>query len=148
MDDEVRLLGQLGLAQARMVQGDRAGARALYEALWAQADQQPDRYAACVVAHFLAHIHTDAETQREWHLRALQAADAVADARVRTFYPSLHANLAEVYLRLRQPAPARQHLAHARAALARLPDDGYDESVHLLIARVAQNLEENDSYGA
>src|SRR5690349_12313917 len=137
-DDVV--LDRLARAQALVVQGNRDAARALYAALYAEAMDSGDLYWACVAAHFLAHLHRAPEAQRDWHLRALAAADAVGDERVRAFYPSLHANLAEVYLRLNTPEQARAHLAQARAAAECLSAGGGDPSVWLLIERVTQAL--------
>jgi hypothetical protein len=135
------VLDRLVRAQALAVQGRRDAARALYAELYAEATSAEDPYWACVAAHFLAHMHSAPEAQRDWHLRALQAAAAVDDVRVRAFYPSLHANLAEVYLRLDDPAQARAHLAQARAAAQRLPPGTADLSVGLLIERVTQVLD-------
>ena len=136
------MMDRLARAQALAVQGRRDAALALYADLYAEATGAGDAYWACVAAHFLAHMHSAPATQRDWHLRALQAAAAaVGNERVRAFYPSLHANLAEVYLRLHDPAQARAHLAQARAAAQRLSPGTADPSVGLLIARVAQALD-------
>jgi hypothetical protein len=134
------MMDRLARAQALAVQGHREEARALYAALYAEALGSGDPYWACVAAHFLAHMQGTAEAQRDWHLRALAAADAVGDERILGFYPSLHANLAEVYLRLNDPAQACAHLAQARAA-ERLPPGTGDPSVALLIERVTQALD-------
>ena len=132
---------RLARAQALAVQGRRDEAQAVYATIYAEATAAGDAYWACVAAHFVAHMHSAPEAQRDWHRRALAAADAVGDERVRAFYPSLHANLAEVALRLRDPAQARKHLAQARATAARLPPGTGDPSVALLIDRVAQALD-------
>ena len=134
------VLDRLGRAQALAVQGRRDAARTLYTELYAEALGAGDAYWACVAAHFVAHMHSAPAAQRDWHLRALHAAEAVGDVRVAAFYPSLHANLAEVYLRLHAPAQARAHLAEARAAAQRLPPGTGDPSAGLLIERVAQAL--------
>jgi hypothetical protein len=136
------LLDMATRAQTLMVQGNRTGARALYTELWTTATATTNPYWACIAAHFLAHTHTDPTAQLDWHLRALHAADAADDARVRPFYPSLHANLGEVYLRLDNRPLAQQHIAQAQAAAALLAHDGYGDSVRALIARVAQTLGE------
>jgi hypothetical protein len=94
------MIDTIGRAQDLAASGDREGARALYDAFWAEAARAGDQYQACVVAHFLAHAHIEPEAQLDWHLRALQGANAVGNERVRAFYPSLHANLGDVYLRL------------------------------------------------
>jgi hypothetical protein len=54
------------------------------------------------------------------------------------FYSSLHANLADVYLRLGQHNQARQHVERARAVEAALPDDGYGQMIRRLIARLSE----------
>jgi hypothetical protein len=132
---------RLAQALALAVRGRREAAQALYAELYAEATDAGDGYGACVAAHFVAHMHRAPADQRDWHLRALQAADAVGDARAAAFYPSLHANLAEVYLRLNHPVDARAHLAQARAAAQRLPPGTADPAAGLLIARVAQALD-------
>jgi hypothetical protein len=139
--DERMMLEQLARAQERAVVGDRAEARTLYADLWAETGRAADLYWACVVAHFMAHAQDTPEAQRDWHQRALQAAERLDNARVRPFYPSLHANLAEVYLRLDDRVPARYHLAQARAAEPALPDDSYGHMIRRLIARLTQALD-------
>ncbi|HEX6605584.1 MAG TPA: hypothetical protein VF276_01600, partial [Chloroflexia bacterium] len=134
------MMNRLARAQALAVQGRREAARALYAEPYAEATGAEDPYWASVAAHFLAHLAGTPEAQRDWHLRALQAADAVGHERVAAFYPSLHANLAEVYLRLHNPAQARAHLAQAHAARQCLPPGTGDPSVGLLIERVTQAL--------
>ena len=140
LDDEA-MPARLAQAQTRMVQGDRAGAQALYTELWTGAAAAGDAFWMCVVAHFLAHTQNTAAAQLAWHRRALAAADAAAAERVRAFYPSLHANLADVYLRLGDLPAAGRHLTAARAALQALPDGSADPSVALLLARLSAALE-------
>ncbi len=122
--------------------GDCAGAQALYEELWAEAATSADQYQSCVVAHFMAHAQSEPAVQLHWHLRALAAADAVDDDRVVAFYPSLYANLAEVSLRLGNPAQARHYIDKAIATEHMLANDGYGYMLRSLIARVAQAVEQ------
>jgi hypothetical protein len=84
----------------------------------------------------MAHAQVDPSAQLVWHLRALNAADAVGDERVRAFYPSLYANLGEVNLRLGNQAEARRWIARARETAPILPDDGYGRMIRSLIERV------------
>ena len=134
------MIDKIGQAQDLAANGDREGARALYDALWAEATRAGDQYQACVVAHFLAHAHIEPEAQLDWHLRALQAANAVGDERVRAFYPSLHANLGDVYLRLGNLTRAQEHIDKARETEHILPDDGYGRLVRSLIIRLTQTV--------
>src|SRR5438309_2991335 len=129
------MIDKIGRAQNLAANGDREGARALYDALWVEATRAGDQYQACVVAHFMAHAHVEPEAQLDWHLRALQAADAVRDERVRAFYPSLYANLGDVYLRLGNLTLAQEHINKAREIEHVLPDDGYGRMVRSLIVR-------------
>ena len=134
------MIDKIGQAQDLAANGDREGARALYDALWTETERTGDQYQACVVAHFLAHAHVEPEAQLDWHLRALQAANAVGDERVRAFYPSLHANLGDVYLRLGNLTQAQEHIDKAHETEHVLPDDGYGRLVRSLIIRLTQTV--------
>lgn len=126
----------------------REAARPLYEELWAAATRDGDEYRRCVVAHFMAHAQVEPEALLMWHLRALQAADAVRDGRVTTFYPSLYANIADAYLRLGDPTQAQHYIDKARAVASTLQDDGYGRMIQGLIARVAQAVAPEDATAA
>lgn len=146
MEDSA-MIDKIGRAQDLAANGDHAGARAIYDALWAEATRGGDQYQACVVAHFLAHAHVDPEAQLAWHLHALQAADAVGDERVHSFYPSLHANLGDVYLRLGNLTQAQEHIDKARETEGVLLDDGYGRLMRSLIIRLTQAIERDNSRG-
>src|SRR5437660_8146431 len=139
MEDSA-MIDKIGRAQNLAASGDHEGARALYGALWVEATRAGDQYQACVVAHFLAHAHIEPEAQLDWHLRALQAANAVGDERVRAFYPSLHANLGDVYLRLGNLTQAQEHIDKALEFERVLPDDGYGRMIRSLIVRLTQTI--------
>ena len=139
MEDSV-MIDTIGQAQDLVASGDHEGARALYDALWVEAIRAEDQYQACVVAHFLAHTHIEPDAQLDWHLRALQAADNMGDERVRAFYPSLHANLGDVYLRLGNLTQAQEHIDKALEFERVLPDDGYGRMIRSLIVRLTQNM--------
>jgi len=141
------LIDKIGRAQAVAVDGDREGARSLYAEMWAEAARAGDQYQACVVAHFMAHAHDEPEAQLDWHLRSLRAANAVGDERTRAFYPSLYANLGDVYLRLGDRAQAREFIVRARESEQVLPDDGYGRMIRSLIARLSQAVERDSTGG-
>lgn len=126
----------------------RGAARPLYEELWAAATRGGDEYQRCIVAHFMAHAQVEPEALLTWHLRALQAADAVHDGRVTTFYPSLYANIADAYLRLDDPTQAKHYIDKARAVASTLQDDGYGRMIQGLIARVTQAVTHEDAAAA
>jgi len=69
-----------------------------------------------------------------------EATKAADDERVRTFYSSLYANVAEVYLRLGNLTQAREHIDKARETAYVLPDDGYGRMIRSLIVRVSQTV--------
>ncbi len=141
MAENDALTDGIGRAQALAFSGDQDGARALYEGLWTEAARAADGYQVCVVAHFMAHAQVEPEAQLDWHLRALWSAEAVDDERVRAFYPSLYANVAEVYLRLGNLTQAREHIDKAREIVHVLPDDHYGRMIRSLIVRVSQIIE-------
>lgn len=147
MFEDSELIAQIGQAQALVIEGNRGGAHALLAQLWAAALQAGDQYRACVVAHFLAHAYVEPGLQLDWHLRALVAADAVSDERVRGFYPSLYANVAEVYLRLGNLTQSRAYIDRAHAAAHVLPEDSYGRMIRSLIARVMEVLDHPDLDG-
>ncbi|MFJ5226661.1 hypothetical protein [Streptomyces sp. NPDC088400] len=72
--------------------------------------------------------------------RPVRAAD-VSPA-VRSFYPSLHLNLAADYVKLERPEAARLHLDRARDAADALGDDGYGDGVRAGIDRLERRLRE------
>jgi hypothetical protein len=54
--------------------------------------------------------------------------------------PSLHANLAGDYLKLRDTARASDHLASARRFVGELPDDAYGQLIRRGIDYLAMRL--------
>jgi hypothetical protein len=115
-------------------------ARAILLPLWDAALRTGDQASACVIAHDLSHAQETPSAALDWHRRALAAADAAAydaaDDRLRNFYPSLHANVAEAALRGGALSTARQHAAAAQATAHLLGADGYGRMIHVLIARL------------
>lgn len=121
-----------------LAQGEeQAAARALLLPFWDAALRTDDQPTACVVAHYLAHAQETPAAALDWHRRALAAADAADDERLHTFYPSLHANVAEAALRIGDLTAARQHVVAAQAIAHRLGADGYGRMSRALIARLA-----------
>jgi len=142
MDVPRTLLAGMGRAETLRASGDLTGALAAYQSLWDDALATGDTFQACVIAHFAAHAQPTPEAQRDWHRRALRAAEALAasgDPRVRTFFPSLYGNLADVYLRLGDHAMARDYLDRTAESLDVLPDTGYWRDIMAgLVARLTR----------
>lgn len=97
----------------------------------------------------MADAQDDPDTELAWDLRALSAAEGLAEERLaehgsavalRALYPSLHLNLAADYVKLQRPDAARVHLDRARAASDHLDDDGYGNGVRAAIERLELRL--------
>ena len=146
--DEVMI--RISQAMERGQRGDPAGARALFLEVWADIGERGDPLHRCALAHAMADVQDDAEAELTWDLRALAAADQLTDERVaaagvagsaRSFYPSLHLNLADVYRRLGEQAHARAHVASGREVLDALAEDGYRQVVVDALDRVEAQLD-------
>ncbi|MEV7689277.1 hypothetical protein ACFW1F_07215 [Streptomyces bungoensis] len=127
--------------------GDREEARRRFLELWAEMGAGGDPLHRCTLAHYLADTQDDPGDELAWDLRALSAAEELADGRpgadpatVRGFYPSLHLNLAADYLKLGRREAARAHLTRARGAAGTLADDGYGTAVRAAISRLELRL--------
>ncbi|MFJ4772025.1 hypothetical protein ACIP88_23435 [Streptomyces uncialis] len=130
--------------------GDREEARDRFLALWAEIADSGDPLHRCTLAHYMADTQDDPEAELAWDLRALSAAEELADGRVppyhlapaaRAFYPSLHLNLAADYVKLGRTDAARSHLRLSRGALDQLADDGYGDALRAAIARLGHRLD-------
>ncbi|MER7644133.1 hypothetical protein [Streptomyces sp. NPDC126522] len=141
--------------------GDREEARERLLGLWAELGEDGDPLHRCTLAHYLADTQDDPTDELAWDLRALSAADELADGRhagdsgdpgviadagqegavaIRAFYPSLHLNLAADYVKLDRPDAARTHIRRARSACTVLADDGYGNGVRAAIGRLELRL--------
>lgn len=81
-------------------------ARALYRQAW---DAAQDDFEACVAAHYVARHQANLQETLRWNLEALARAEAVGDARVAPFYPSLYLNLGRSYELLGEEEEARRY---------------------------------------
>ncbi|MBX7553131.1 hypothetical protein [Streptomyces sp. NPDC004232] len=128
--------------------GDREEARSRFLALWAEIGESGDPLHRCTLAHYLADTQDDPGDELAWDLRALTAAEELADggdgepARVRGFLPSLHLNLAADYVKLGRADAARSHVRRARRAAGALSDDRYGDGVRAAIRRLELRLGE------
>ena len=146
--DPVMHRAAAGLAAAQ--RGDRAGARSIFDELWVGiGGDEGDPFHRCAIAHWMADVQDDPKDELEWDLRALDAAGSVTDARVAdagmpgpasALHPSLHLNLADVYLRLDDEERSRAHLEMGRSTIGSLPDDGYAAMIRDGFDRVEQQL--------
>lgn len=113
--------------------GRRHEARARFEAIWDDIKGDPDPFHECTLAHFMADTQDDPAEELRWDLRALHAAERVTQHRamvhhaslsIRSFFPSLHLNVADACLRLGDMAGARRHVDAGLASADDLHQDG------------------------
>ncbi|MDQ1672796.1 MAG: hypothetical protein QOC98_1358 [Frankiaceae bacterium] len=142
---------RLGVGMQLAQQGDRAGAAALFAALWEEIGPDGDPLHRCALSHWMADVQDDLQDELLWDLRALEAAHQVTEERaaqaglaspVGAMYPSLHLNLGEVYRRLNNREVARHHLVQGQEAAAALPDDGYGAMILRGLRGLQERLDE------
>ncbi|MBF5001704.1 hypothetical protein IRT45_31740 [Nocardia sp. BSTN01] len=143
-------MAAIGAAVERGRNGETDSARTQLVELWEQIGSAGDPLHRCTLAHHLADLHTDPAQALVWDVRALDAADALTEARVQShhaslhiagFYPSLHLNLADNYRLLGSFAAAAEHIAAARRHTGALADDGYGRLIRRAIEEVAAAIE-------
>ncbi|WP_225839076.1 hypothetical protein [Streptomyces sp. NK08204] len=150
LDDVLTRIGQVVMLHHG---GDREEARRRFLELWAEIGEDGDPLHRCTLAHYLADTQDEPGDELAWDLRALSAAQELADGRggdplsVRGFFPSLHLNLAADYAKLGRTDAARSHLHRARRASNALPDDGYGNGVRAAMDRLELRLDEDGSRG-
>ncbi|MFJ4923153.1 hypothetical protein [Streptomyces sp. NPDC088725] len=162
---ENALMTRIGQAVMLLHGGDREEARNRFGEIWTELGETGDAFHRCTLAHYMADTQDDPRDELVWDLRALAAVDGEApqepgkapreetrpaeppgvppreaSAAARAFYPSLHLNLAEDYVKLRRPQAARLHLDRARAAADALADAGYGSGVRTAIDRLELRL--------
>lgn len=81
-------------------------AYALYRQAW---EISRDDYEKCIAAHYLARYQESIQETLYWNQEALNRANAVADERVREFYPSLYLNLGHSYEMVGNQAEAQRY---------------------------------------
>ncbi|CAM4034430.1 hypothetical protein NONI108955_05330 [Nocardia ninae] len=130
-------------------EGHPDAARESLLTLWNSVGPQGDPLHRCSLAHYLADLYDDAAESLAWDIRALDAADALTNARaqqyepsldVQGFYPSLHLNLADNYRRLSSFAAAQREVGAARATLHTLPDTPYATMIRTAVEEVEQAI--------
>jgi tetratricopeptide (TPR) repeat protein len=106
--------------------GDFELAHALFAEAWEKAR---DNYERCIAAHYLARHQVTPQNTLQWNEASLQFAEAVGDARVAAFYPSLLLNLGQAHEQLGNSAQAKRYYDLAAAQAERLPEDRYGRIV-------------------
>ena len=106
-------------------------ARALFTQAW---DAAQDDYEASIAAHFLARHQETPEDALHWNQESLARAEAVADERVDSFYPSFYLNLGHSYEVLGNLKEASKYYDLAAAKTEVLDEDRYGGIVRQGIA--------------
>ncbi|TCK71671.1 hypothetical protein C7378_2954 [Acidipila rosea] len=129
--------------------GDRSGARNRFTAIWSRMQPMPDPYQECVLSHYMADLQDEIEKELSWDIRAFDAARRATDEAaknhhpslsIKDFFPSLHLNLADDYLRLGEFDSARRHLQDGLRLLSALTDSPYTTTVRGGFERIAARL--------
>ncbi len=143
-------MAAIGAAVERGRQGETDSARGQLAELWETIGPVGDPLHRCTLAHYLADLHTDPARALVWDIRALDAADALTEARVQShhaslhvagFYPSLHLNLADNYRLLGSFDAAAEHIAAARDHAGALADAGYGRLIRTAIDEVGAAID-------
>lgn len=107
-------------------------ARTYFEQAWRAAT---DDVEACIAAHYIARNQSDLEQALWWNQIALARADRVTDDRVKSFYASLHLNLAMAHEKLGQVGIARHHYHRANETLGDITDSEHRVLVDYCVVR-------------
>lgn len=151
MTEPDQIMQRFGEGLAASQGGDRDLARTTFSVLWAEVGEGGDPLHRCAIAHAMADVQDDLHDELAWDLRALAAAEGLTDERVqsagvqgtaRSFQPSLHLNLADVYRRLGRPVEARRHVEAGFATVDALGDDGYGAMIRDGLSRIEGQLDE------
>src|SRR5262249_54548842 len=101
----VRMAEAVALGQS----GEHERARQALSELWTEITPTGNALHRCALSHHMADLQDDVAEELRWDLLALEAADSVSEQQaraagvlssVRSFYPSLHLNIAEAYRKL------------------------------------------------
>lgn len=148
------LMDRITAAIGQLHAGDKDGARAAFTDIWRDLGNDADPFHVCTLAHYMADAHDDVRTELEWDLRALEAAGHVTDARakehhaslsIKSFFPSLHLNVGDAFLRLGDLERARLHLRAAERALQDLSNSPLAEMTRNGISALAERVEKASS---
>ena len=90
---------------------------------------------ACIAAHYIARNQTEVEQALWWNQVALARADKAGSDRVKTFYASLHLNLATAHEKLGQTGIARHHYQRASETLDDIIDSEHRVLVEYCVSR-------------
>lgn len=117
-------------------------ARTYFQQAWRAA---ADDVEACIAAHYIARNQSDLEQALWWNQIALARADKVGGERVKSFYASLHLNLAMAHEKLGQTGIARHHYHRANETMDDITDGEHRVLVDYCVARGLKRTEQQPS---
>jgi len=145
-----RVMDRINAAINTLHAGERAQAATSLASIYAEISDRGDPFHLCILSHFMADAQNDPERELEWDLRALEAAAKVTEQRAKdhhsslsisSFYPSLHLNAGDAYLRLGMIEQARKHVLAAQACLTDVADTPLGDMTRAAIGRLADRVE-------
>lgn len=105
-------------------------------------NESTDDFERCIAAHYVArHQKSPADTLM-WNQRSLDHANAVADDRVRQFYPSLYLNMGKAHEDLGDRETAKRFYEMAAGVVERLRDGRYGKIVRDAVDKARHRLAE------
>jgi len=105
-------------------------------------NRSTDDFERCIAAHYVARHQKNPVDTLMWNQRSLDHANAVADDRVREFYPSLYLNMGKAYEGLGSRAAARCFYEMAAGVVDCLPDGRYGKIVRDAVDKARLRLAE------
>lgn len=94
-----------------------------------------DDFERCIAAHYVARHQEEPVDALMWNQRSLDHANAVADERIREFYPSLYLNMGKAHEDLGNRDDAKRFYQTAETLLGSLPMGQYSTVVRGAVER-------------
>ena len=103
-------------------------------------NESSDDFERCIAAHYVARHQKNSVDTLLWNQRSLDHANAVADERVRGFYPSLYLNMGKAHEDLGNRQESKRFYEMAVTALDSLPEGRYGDIVRDAVGRALLRL--------
>ena len=105
-------------------------------------NESTDDFERCIAAHYLARHQKNPVDTLMWNRRSLDHANAVADDRVREFYPSLYLNMGKAHEDIGNLEAAKRFYEMAASVVDCLGDGRYGKIVRDAVDKAQQRLAE------
>jgi tetratricopeptide (TPR) repeat protein len=111
----------------------------LFLSAWNESTDDVER---CIAAHYVARHQKNPVDNLMWNQRSLDFANAVAEDRVREFYPSLYLNMGKAHEDMGNREAAKRFYEMAASVVDRLGDGRYGKIVRDAVDRARRRLAE------